>query len=101
MEPKPITPEKPIVRATMTPTISGVTPIKPDAPDEMTFYEALSKCVEGKKIRRVSWGDVRHYGVMDGDILAIHKAGELNTVLHPWIVNDGDILGIDWVVIPE
>ena len=68
-------------------------------PIELDFYQALALTLEGKKIFKLEWGDKRHWIVLKDGILQVHKAGEANEVLHPLIINDGDIQGKDWIII--
>jgi hypothetical protein len=71
-------------------------------PITMTFYEALKKAItDGVKITKIEWADKRSYGLMKDGILQLHKSGEPKNKLHPWILNDGDILGIDWIIIKD
>lgn len=71
------------------------------APETLTFGQALLKVVDGHRITKLEWDDRRTYGVLESGLLHLHKAGEDADKLHPWIVNDGDILGIDWIVLPD
>ena len=67
------------------------------SPKEMTFYEALPFVFENK-ITRVSWGTKKEYGLFKDGFLSLHKNGEANDVTHPWLINDGDLNGTDWIV---
>ena len=73
-------------------------PKKVKQPKEKTtnFYEALKAVVSGQRIQRLEWEDKEYYGVMDNNILCIHKPDGEN---HPWIISDGDLGGDDWIVI--
>jgi hypothetical protein len=62
----------------------------------MTFFEALEKVLEGKRITKLEWDDKRHYGILEEEILQLHKAGEKEETLHPWIISNGDLSGDDW-----
>lgn len=67
-------------------------------PRSMTrdFSGALKLMLDGKKVTRLQWSDNRVYCLLQDGILQLHKAGEAPDVLHPWIINDGDLLGTDW-----
>ena len=67
----------------------------------MTFSDAILMVVTGKRITRLEWDDKRFYALLKDGLLQLHKAGEPNDTLHPWIINDGDLLGVDWLVIDE
>ena len=61
----------------------------------MSFPDAIAELIKGKKITRIEWDDLESYGELkDGYLMII-----LNGVTHKWIVNDGDLLAIDWIVV--
>ncbi len=60
-----------------------------------SFYEALSYLPEGKRIRRLEWSDEEEYGLLKDSFLQIHRNG----TFHNWIVSEGDMLALDWVVL--
>lgn len=62
----------------------------------LTFPQAIEKIIEGKKITRVSWNAV-DYGVLEDTFLTIYRNG----TPHRWLVNDGDLLATDWVVVKD
>jgi hypothetical protein len=62
----------------------------------LSFYDALKEVMAGKRITKKEWGDENIYGVLDDTHLRLHKA---DGKLYDWILNDGDILGTDWMVI--
>ena len=66
---------------------------------EMSFYQALELVSEGKKITKLEWDDKRTYGFIKDGLLCIHKAGEAEGIDRPWILNDGDLAGDDWIVL--
>jgi hypothetical protein len=61
----------------------------------MSFDEALSFVLEGRKITRLSWQDPETYGLLNGETLSIMIQGKLNN----WIVVVGDIEANDWVIV--
>jgi len=65
-------------------------------PDEalMDFSVAIGEVMKGHKITRKSWNDVNEYGVLADGWLTIHTKG----VFNKWLVNSGDLEGIDWKV---
>lgn len=65
----------------------------------LDFAGAVEKMLEGKRVTKAEWEDKRAYCLLKDDILQIHKAGESKEILHPWIINNGDISGVDWYVI--
>jgi hypothetical protein len=70
-----------------------------DIVKNMTFFEALEKVLDGKRITKLEWKDKRHYGILKEEILQIHKAGEKEDLLHPWIISNGDLSGDDFVIL--
>ena len=65
-------------------------------PATMSFYHAMKQVAAGKKIHKLEWVDKEYYGFLNGDILSIHKPDNVN---YQWIINKGDLVGEDWVVI--
>ena len=62
----------------------------------MTFGEALIKTTEGSKITKLEWQNTEIYGYLKDRVeLRLHRDGRD----HIWIINDGDILGRDWVIV--
>lgn len=62
----------------------------------MDFPSAIREIINGNKVTRLDWEDRRYYGFLNGEYLSLHKPDEKN---YQWIVNDGDLLGTDWIVI--
>lgn len=65
----------------------------------MDFNQAIDAILEGKRVTRDEWDDKRWYCLLKDDILQIHKAGEAEETLRPWIINNGDLGGDDWRVL--
>lgn len=63
------------------------------------FERALDALLEGEKITRQEWNDKRTYGLLKEGILQLHKKGEKESELHPWILNEGDLTSDDWYVL--
>ena len=64
----------------------------PPAPMTMDFYDAIKAIMDLKIVRRLEWGN-EDYCLLESGILKIFTKGKL----HNWIINDGDVLGTDWV----
>ena len=64
----------------------------------LDFHGAIDAILENKRVTRKEWNDKRHYCLLKSDILQYHKAGEKEEDLHPWIINNGDLGGLDWYV---
>ena len=60
-----------------------------------TFPQAITAVIKGKKIQRLEW-EKKEYGFLNADILSLHKADEKN---YQWVINDGDLLATDWIII--
>jgi len=67
--------------------------------EDLDFDGAISVILEGKRVSRREWDDRRWYCLLKDDILQIHKPGEAEDDLHPWIINNGDLSGEDWYVL--
>ena len=61
----------------------------------LTFPEAIAEVIKGKKIERLEW-EKKEYAFLNADMLSLHKADGKN---YQWIINDGDLLATDWIVI--
>jgi hypothetical protein len=79
----------------------SVIDITPIGEIHLGFAEVIGRLLEGKKVTKIEWGDKRSYGLMKDTLLQLHKKGEAEEVTHPWILNDGDLTGWDWVVLDE
>ena len=60
------------------------------------FYKALEQVVTGKKITKLEWKNKEFYGVIDKEILKLHKP---DGKLYDWIISTGDLSGDDWVIL--
>lgn len=63
---------------------------------DLNFSQAIGKLLSGSRISRRLWNDRRSYYLLDNGFISVHKAGEKESVIRPVILNDGDMLGIDW-----
>lgn len=69
----------------------------PTATPTMDFPEAIQKIIMGRRIHRLEWKDTEYYGILRDNILMLHKPdGD-----YQWIINEGDLLGKDWIVLPD
>lgn len=64
---------------------------------EMDFYEALKAILEGERVTRLEWPGPEHYCLMYNHRIHIHRPDDGK--LHPWIIQDGDMAGEDWVIL--
>lgn len=84
-------------------TLSPV-PQKPFEPARYLFLDALKLAMDGARITRLEWQDTNVYGVLRFDeyyktkILMLHKDNDKFDI---WVVSEEDMLGDDFVVIPE
>jgi len=69
----------------LTPTATAV---------QMSFYDALHEITDKKRVSRVAWAN-KDYCLMHDGKLSIFTNGKIR----PWIVNDGDLQGRDWIVV--
>ena len=64
--------------------------------DTMTFPEAIQAIIDGKTISKLEWSDAEtFYGQLRNGTLQIHLADGW----HTWIISDGDLAGLDWIVL--
>ena len=71
--------------------------LKADTPQlGMTFPEAMKEVIDGKKVHKLEWENKEFYGFLNAEFLSLHKPDGKN---YQWIVNDGDMMGTDWIVI--
>ncbi len=71
----------------------------PGARVVMDFPDAIRKVIQGKRITKLEWQDRDYYGLIKDGVLKIHKGGDPEGVFYAWIINDGDLLGSDWIVL--
>lgn len=77
--------------------MKGHSPVKKKEEKEFFgFTTAISKIMEGNRVSRMEWNDVRWYCLLNDGLLSLHKAGEASDQFRAWIINDGDILANDW-----
>ena len=72
--------------------------VMPGSIKEMDFPSAIRITMNGKKITRTEWGNKNIYCFLNGDILSIHMLDGNN---HKWIINEGDMIAEDWVVLDK
>ena len=78
--------------------ITSPIPKKSDKLPTMSFYEALQQLAEGKKIKRLEWDNANYpeaYMLLKDGKVQLYKAGKFYDV----IINDGDLAGLDWIVL--
>lgn len=65
---------------------------------KMTFPQAIQEVINGKRITKLEWNDRKIFGFLGEDgRLKIN----LPTKLDDWVLIDGDLVGIDWIVLEE
>jgi hypothetical protein len=69
---------------------------KKEQQETMSFPDALRELASGKRITRISWGMSDEYGLLEDGYLSIHRS---NGNTYRWLVNDGDLIGEDWIVV--
>lgn len=63
----------------------------------MGFPDAMQVVKAGGRVRRVSWDNKEWAGLRNGNLCILKEDG----LLHQWLVNDGDIMGEDWVTLAD
>jgi hypothetical protein len=64
----------------------------------LSFPEAIVEIIDGRRITKLEWNDVNIYGFLGTDG---HLKINLTDKLADWILSDGDLKGIDYVVLKE
>jgi len=62
----------------------------------MSFPDAIREIISGRKVTRLEWNNT-DCGLLKDGYLMINRNG----FFHQWLVNDGDLLALDWVTLPE
>jgi hypothetical protein len=66
------------------------------APKQMALPEAIAEVIKEKRITRLSWNPkTNDYCLLADGWLTIRT----NNTFHKWLINDGDLLATDWVVV--
>lgn len=86
---------EPILSPTQSPTPSKQTALFTSV-KQMNFYDALKEIMGGKKVARLEWKDKEYYGVLNETRLQLHKP---DGKLYDWVLIDGDVSGVDWIII--
>jgi len=68
---------------------------------QLDFSTVIRKIIDGKRVTKIEWGSEDAYGLLKDGLLMLHKAGEPADKLYKWIISEGDLIGIDWIVLPE
>jgi len=66
-------------------------------PLELSFPDAMREVLNKKRVTRLAWETNETFGELYEGFLQIFIRGEY----HQWIVNDGDMNAIDWIVLPQ
>lgn len=75
----------------------GMSPLpEEEVKDQLSFPDAIREVLNGRSITRTSWANQDYCLLKDG-WLTLYINGEFRQ----WLVNDGDLNAIDWVVLPE
>ncbi len=97
------TPQFPVQRDPEAPAGANVAPAIPRSPVpnkrplELSFPDAMREVLNKKRITRLSWESNDTFGELYEGFLQLFIRGEY----HQWIVNDGDLNAIDWIVLPQ
>jgi hypothetical protein len=79
-----------------TPMMSPSVKDMPQEVGSLNFYDAIKEIVNGKKVTKLEWAN-DDYVFMKAEILHIHRDG----ADHRWIISEADIVGEDYVLLPE
>lgn len=76
---------------------SSPLPVSDDAVKTVDFYTALQEAAAGKRITKLEWGTQNTYCLLTDGVLKIKH--ENKPALDNWIISDGDMAGLDWIVL--
>lgn len=74
----------------------NTSPHPPNDQKLLDFPEAMRAVIDGHRITKLEWADSQVYCLLRDGYLTIHKADD---IYYRWTINDGDILGKDWIVV--
>lgn len=63
---------------------------------QMDFPDAMRAVIEGRQITKLEWDDPDSICELRGQFLMIRR----DNTWYKWLINDGDMFGQDWVVVP-
>ena len=63
----------------------------------LDFPDMIREVMAGAKAKRVSWANA-DYVVVKYEKLCVFR--EIDHEIHTWIVNEGDLSGTDWLIVP-
>ncbi len=69
---------------------------QPVKPEKTNFYDALKAMMNGKKARKLDWGDAGFWAEMNSGLLKLHKP---DGKLYDFILSQEDIAGEDWIIL--
>ena len=78
------------------PSALSPTPTKKPEKGSLDFNKAIAAIIGGKKIHKLEWGDKKYYCVLKDGRLKHHKP---DGQFYDWVIQEGDLLGEDWVVV--
>ena len=76
---------------TLTPVV-----LNESKPMTMSFFDAMKKIHEGKRVTRIEWANA-DYGFLKDEWLSIYRDGKVFV----WKVSLGDMDGNDWIIVTE
>ena len=82
----------------MTDQHSPIKQSKPKQQPHLDFPDAMRAIISGKRVTKLEWDDPRTYLELKDGKLKIYKSDTKR--FHDLIVSDGDLMGLDWVVLP-
>ena len=79
-----------------SPTPNIKTPMSVKKIGGIDFPAAMQAIKDGKKIHKLEWDVQEFYGFLNENILSLHKPDGKN---YQWIINDGDVMGEDYIIL--
>ena len=81
-----------------SPTLKAKEDYSPYRDEAFNFPEAMRELLQGVKVTKLEWDNDNIYLTIYNGFLMIKLEDGL---LHQLIVSEGDMQGVDWVVLPE
>lgn len=66
----------------------------------MDIGDAIRCIARELKVTKLEWNNPREYAVLVGGKVCLHKVGK-EFEYYPWLLNDGDLLGTDYVIVHD
>ena len=80
-----------------SPSIQSPTSLLKRSITTMNFPQAITAIINDERISRLEWHDPDTYGMLRDGLLMLYLSDTKQW--YKWIINDGDLLSEDWIVV--